>query len=134
MKQSTISKIEKFLKGLKTKQDIDILYHTTIEDIDIYNAFESIYDMLDNEGAFNIDIVYYSNAIEYLKENDNSLTESLGIAEEMGYTIGKLNSETLASLLASKNALEEFNDLQAEIEEFFNEIQEDEESEEENEL
>ena len=134
MKQSTITKIENFLKGLKTEQDIDILYHTTIEDIDIKNAFESIYNMLDNEGAFNIDIIYYATAIEYLKENDNSLTESLGIAEEMGYSIGKLNSEVLASLLASRNALEEFNELQTEIEEFFNEVQEDEESEEEDEL
>ena len=131
MKQSTITKIEKFLKGLKTEQDIDILYHTTIEDIDINNAFESIYEMLDNNRAFNVEIIHYSNAIEYLKENDPSLNESLSIAEEYGYTPSKLNSEVLASLLASRNALEEFNELQTEIEEFFNEIQEDEENEEE---
>jgi len=61
--------------------------------------------------------IYYSNAIDYLKENDSSLKESLEIAAEYNYTLENLSSETLASLLASKEERENFKiDLSALIE------------------
>ena len=64
--------------------------------------------ILRSDGAFDIEIIYYHNAIKYLQENDPSLTESLNIANEYGYKICDLNSEMLASLLASYNAEQEF--------------------------
>jgi hypothetical protein len=48
------------------------------------------------------EIIYYSRAIDYLKENDSSLNESLKLAYEYGYELKDLNSEKLASLLASR--------------------------------
>ncbi len=132
MKAQNIKKIEEFLKGLKV-ENIDIPYMVTIEDIDLDNPFQSIYDMIEDNGGFNVEIIYYSTAIEYLQENDNSLTESLRIAVELGYSLDKLNSEVLASLLASENSREEFNDLESEINSFFEEIKEDEETEEDEE-
>lgn len=65
------------------------------------------------------EVIYYSNAIEYLKENDASLKESLSIANELGYTIDNLNSEVLATLLQQKNLNEELSNLENEIEEIY---------------
>ena len=45
------------------------------------------------------EIMYYTTAMEYLKDNDSSLMESLEIAHGLGYTANKLNSELLATLL-----------------------------------
>lgn len=49
------------------------------------------------------EVIYYSSAIDYLRENDQSLTESLELAKDMGYTLDKLSSEVLASILKSEN-------------------------------
>lgn len=121
--------ITKFLGELKT--EIDVNDYVNIEEIDFSDAYNSIYEMIDNNDGFNIEIIYYSNAIKYLMENDPSLKESLEIASEYGYTTENLNSELLATLLASKNAREEFNDLENEINEFFTELAEEIENENE---
>lgn len=112
--------IFEFLNNLST--EICITDYVNIEDIDFENAFESIYDTIQDNNGFNIDIIYYSNAIEYLKENDNSLNESIEIALEYGYELKNINSELLASLLASRNATENFYELRNEIENYFSEL------------
>ena len=116
-------KIESFLRSLKT--EVEIMDYIQIEDIDYSDAYQSIYEMIDDNGGFDIEIIYYSNAINYLKENDPSLRESLQIASEYGFSLEKLNSETLASLLASENAREEFYTLQDDINDFFAELSEE---------
>lgn len=45
------------------------------------------------------EIIYYHKAIDYLKEHDPSLRESLDLAQDMGFEAKNLNSETLATLL-----------------------------------
>ena len=114
-------KIESFLRSLKT--EVEIMDYIQVEDIDYSDAFNSICDMISDNNGFDIDIIYYSNAIEYLKQNDPSLRESLQIASEYGFSLDKLNSETLASLLASQNAREEFYELQDDINDFFSELE-----------
>ena len=80
-----------------------------------------IFDDLQTNGYFNEEIIYYYKAIEYLKENDSSLNESLEIATEYGYTTDNLNSELLASLHASKAKEETFlEDIAPELETLFN--------------
>ena len=126
-------KIASFLNSLDAKIEINdnLINYVDIENIDFSDAFNSIYDMVNDNGfGFDIDIIYYANAIKYLQENDPSLNESLKIAEEYGYELKHLNSEVLASLLASRNARENFAEFREEIEEFFAEL-EDEEAEEE---
>ena len=118
--QSTHKTIEKFLSNLQT--EVDILNYINIEDIDHSDPYNSIYEMLQDNGGFNIDIIYFSDAINYLKEHDQSLSDSLEIAIEYGYTIDNINSELLASLLASRNAEESFYDLKSEIEYFFSDF------------
>lgn len=116
-----IAKIEKFLNGLNI-ENLEIMDFVTIEEIDKDNAFDSIQEQIDDSNGFEVDIIYYSNAIKYLSENDNSLKESLGIAIELGFKMHTLNSEVLASLLASQNVREEFYDKKDEIENFFNNL------------
>ena len=122
MKKS--EKIKEFLKGLEEDNslDIDLNYHIDTEEIE---DFSDIQTVLEESGAFNIDVIYYSVAIDYLKENDPSLKESLALASEMGFEIKNLNSETLASLLKSQNVREEFDALENEIDNFLEEVYDD---------
>ena len=119
------TKVEKFISELNT--EIDVLNLIDIDNIDYSDAFYSIYEMIDNNGGFNIDIIYYSTAIDYLSKYDPSLRESLEIALDMGFSLNAINSEILASLLASQNAREEFYELEDEINNFFIELDEEEE-------
>ena len=113
------AQIETFLKSIEV-ENLDILDFVNIDEIDMDDPFESIFEMINDNGGFEIEIIYYYYAIEYLKRYDNCLTESIELAIEYGYTIENLNSELLASLLASKNAMNDFRDYQNEINDFFN--------------
>jgi hypothetical protein len=73
-----------------------------------------------HNGGFNVDIIYYYHAMEYLRNIDNSLRESLEIAKEYGYKLEDINSELLASLHASKKVMCDYWDYQNEINNFFN--------------
>ena len=116
-------KIQDFINYLDTKIDIDIKYFCSTVDVE---SFDDIYEAIENNLGFEIDIVYYSSAIEYLKENDSSLMESIEIAANIGYDLKYINSELLASLLASKKIREEFEELREEIEEFFENLEDEE--------
>ena len=117
------SKIEYFLSGLNT--EIDVLNYVDVNNIDPVNPFESICEMIEDNGGFDIEIIYYSNAIDFLAKNDPSLQESLEIASELGYEVQNLNSEILASLLASQLARDEFYELESEILDFFEKLEEE---------
>lgn len=123
MKRS--EKIEKFFREEVAMNDIDVMYFI---DADEVKSFDEVYEAIDNDGGFNVEIIYYTAAMEYLMERDPSLRESLEIAHEYGYTADDINSELLATLLASKECREEFMSYEDEIIEFFEMInnQEDE--------
>ena len=98
-------------------EDIDvdsILHYNEIEDI---NDSDDLLELIEDNNGFDIDIIYYSKAIKYLAENDASLSESIEIAVDMGYSLENLNSETLASLHASQKARDDFWDIKDEIDE-----------------
>ena len=112
-KQSLID----FLNGL----NIDNLCpgdYININDIDENTTFDDLTDLIDNNNGFDVEIIYYSNAIEYLSNNDASMHESLEIADELGYELKSLSSEILASLLASRNCRQEWHDNESEIDSF----------------
>tara|TARA_R110001592_G_scaffold64597_1_gene198397 strand:- start:81 stop:470 length:390 start_codon:yes stop_codon:yes gene_type:complete len=83
----------------------DYLDDDEIQDI---NDAEELYEELIDSDAFNIEIIYYSRAMDYLSENDFSLSESIEIAVELGYGLEDINSELLATLHASEKAKEDF--------------------------
>ena len=90
------------------------------DELDDYDVHQ-IYDELQDNGFFNVDIIYYYKAIEYLQDNDSSLCESLEIASEFGYTTENLNSEVLASLHASKQRMDKFwEDVEPELDKIIN--------------
>jgi hypothetical protein len=120
-------KIEEFLGGLNFENHIPD--HVDCETVE---CFDDVMEQMQESSGFNIEIIYYRVAMEYLMENDCSLQESMELAEEYGYSLSALNSELLASLLASSNASDEFYKLKPQIDSFFEEL-EDEEFEEDEE-
>lgn len=85
--------------------------------LDNINDSNDLYEIIENNDGFNIDIIYYSKAMKYLSENDTSLSESVEIASDMGYSTENLNSELLASLHASQKVREDFYSITDEIDE-----------------
>jgi len=118
MKKS--EKIEKFLSELET--EIDVL---NCVDCDNVESYDDVYNQINENQGFDIEIIYYYRAMEYLMENDNSLQESLELASEMGFDCESLSSETLASILASQNVRIEFDSLESEITDFFDNLEDD---------
>lgn len=118
-----VEKIEEFLKTINV-ENLDLLNCVNADEV---NSFDDIYDAIDNVSGFDVEIIYYRSAMKYLTENDTSLRESLEIATEMGYSTINLNSELLASLLASQKCREDFESWRDTIDEFFDGLEDDEE-------
>lgn len=121
MKENQINDFILIVKETQKDYDINgfIAEWIKTEDLTDIESLDDLKDYLislnDDGDLTNEEIIYYSNAIKYLSENDPSLQESLEIASEYGYTIDKLSSEVLASLLKSKNNEEDFYKLIDEI-------------------
>ena len=111
----------------KTETKLNLLENIYIENLNIVEFIEhdfeyirnadDLYEELESNEAFNIDIIYYSRAMTYLSENDFSLSESIEIAVQHGYSLENINSELLASLHASQKARDDFNGITDEIDE-----------------
>ena len=107
-KSTTIMKKQITKEELNTLNylcDLDINY--ILEDCeDIEEVREAVEQMIQEH-----EIIYYNNAIEFLKEEDQSLHESIELAKEYGYSIEDLNSELLATLLNQSRMMDEVEDL-----------------------
>lgn len=114
------------LKGIEIGNSTVNEYLTEDDLKEILEANEPIEEAeekLNDSGAYDVEIIYHSNAMEYLSENDPSLDDSLELAEELGFDLTSLNSETLASILASSKAREDFE--RDDLETLLNEIKEE---------
>jgi hypothetical protein len=109
-------KLENIFKYIDKETEQCVTDHIDIEEILKMESYDELYDELQDVGFFNVEIIYYARAMEYLQTNDTSLSDSLEIAGEMGYRTEDLNSEILASLLASKKIQESFGGYYDEIE------------------
>ena len=125
LNQTRAEKIETFFAELDEQIELNdnIINYVDIDAIDENDAFTSIYEMIEENDGFNCDVIYYSNAIKYLQENDPSLRESLEIASDLGYEVKNLNSEILASILKSQNVRDEFLYFRDKINDFFQELE-----------
>tara|TARA_R110000751_G_scaffold85861_1_gene171200 strand:- start:428 stop:859 length:432 start_codon:yes stop_codon:yes gene_type:complete len=101
--------IKDTLQGLTIKylNDDALDYLSCSEELGHKDSNEIFGDLAES-GYFDVEIIYYHKAIDYLKEYDTSLSESIEIAYEMGFTLENLNSESLASLHASRKKEEDF--------------------------
>jgi hypothetical protein len=127
--KTRVEKIEDFLRGLNV-ENLDILNYVDSEEV---NDFDDVYDAIDDANGFDVEIIYYGSAMEYLTKNDTSLRESLEIASDMGFQVSNLSSEVLASLLASRECRDDFSSYKDEIDDFFNDLEDDEEEDEDEE-
>jgi hypothetical protein len=125
-------RVYKFLSELNT--EVEVTYYVDVNDLEVedfdIDMFESIYNTIQDSNGFEQDVIYYASAMDYLRENDPSLRESMDIASQYGYDIKNLNSELLASLLKTQNVIDDFNELKDEINEFFEELYNELEDEE----
>lgn len=119
------------LNNLKETKKDELLKDVNIDHIDIpyfldddITSFDELRDAIDDGNGFDVEIIYYSNAINYLVQNDPSLNESLSIASELGFTPDNLSSEILASLLASQNERNEFEQYESTFDTYFETIDE----------
>lgn len=83
---------------------------------DVYDIIQLFTDANDDRQITDTEIIYYTNAMDYLKEHDASLTTSLWLAADMGYTVQNMSSENLASLLASDNNYDDYQRFLQELE------------------
>jgi hypothetical protein len=114
-------KIKDFFKSIElTHLNVnEWLNNEDFESLDFSNAFDEISDILEKHNAFDIEIIYYKNAMNYLDLHDMSLTDSIALAFEYGYRMQNINSELLASLLASEITRDAFGGLSEDIDNFF---------------
>ena len=94
-------------------------------DIDLANLYyneDTFNDFCDkvNDAIMQEDIIYYYEAMKYLLREDSSLSQSLEIASEHGYTTENLNSELLATLLYQQNLTNQWYEISEQVEEIFN--------------
>jgi hypothetical protein len=116
--------INEFLQSINNIDNIDFNDSLNPQYIDWndFNSFSDILDSLDDQRALDVEVIYYASAIEYLRNEDPSLIESLEIASNLGFELKNLNSETLASLLASERLREDIYELESEFNDFLNEL------------
>jgi hypothetical protein len=100
----------------------DFVTESDWQAMDLANAYHEINDFLEYDNAFDIEVIYYTNAMDYLMIHDASLNYSLELANELGYKVEDINSELLASLLATRLTVEEFCKYEDEINNFFNNL------------
>ena len=94
-------------------------------DIDLANLYyneDTFNDFCDkvNDAIMQEEIIYYYEAMKYLTREDASLSQSIEIASEFGYTTENLNSELLATLLYQQNLTNQWYEISEQVEEIFN--------------
>jgi hypothetical protein len=110
-------KLENIFEYIQNETDELVTDYVDMEDILEMEGYDDLYEALEEQRFFDVEIIYYAKAMEYLKENDTSLRDSLTLAGEMGYRSEDLCSEKLASILASDLMQESFAEFYDEIEE-----------------
>jgi hypothetical protein len=118
------NKIETFLKVIEDKLDFEILAYIKIDELPDNDVFTYITTQLEDNEAFYISFSGSAHAMEYLSNNDASLTRSLSIASDMRYSVDKINSELLASILGPEINLDNWYRYEKKITNFFNELNE----------
>ena len=122
MKQNNnVQKTLNFLDSFKIN-NLRILDFISEEDITEDLTFEDITELIEDNNGFEVEVIYYSAAIDFLKNNDPSLTDSLELAADFGYYPKDLNSEILASLLASDMLRNDWFELEDEVTDFLDSL------------
>lgn len=92
--------------------------HINVQEFNDCENTEDLREVLEENGYFNVEIIYYENAINYLRDNDPSFKRAFELAQEVDYRIIDLSSEVLASLVATDDLYEQWNKKEQEIQDF----------------
>ena len=115
METKRIEKLKAYIKeNTEYLNAIDFVYAVKNED---YSNIDELSEIILENYIYTEEVIYYSRAMEFLKENDPSMQVSLWLASDIGYDCENLNSELLATLLLQEFLLEEWNENLNEIEE-----------------
>ena len=108
---------KEFLNSLNLDIDFNCLDDKYLN---LINNFDDLFNLLEDCRLLNVDVIYYKNANKFLQENDPSFKDSLEIALQKGYTCDNLDSEILASVLATEMLRKEFSEKEYDINKFLN--------------
>jgi len=114
MNEEQINKLKEIIKEEEKTHEFNDYIENYMSDEDLKNVEdeddlkEYLETINEDHEITNAEVIYYSNALDYLLKNDPSLMNSLELAEEYGYKTTDLNSELLASLLMTKNNEEDY--------------------------
>lgn len=117
--ETTIKKLSNLLEEIGL--DFSAIDNVFEEGIKGYDA-DTLYDRLNDNGAFDNEFIYLKDAQDYLFDNDGDLSESLKIAGELGFRPEKLDIYVLAYLLNRHNCQDAYYEHKGEIECLLNEI------------
>lgn len=136
-KQTAFNNLCEYVDGLGCLAGSSLAELVDVDDFDTLGGITDA-DDLENKitcssNPFDEEIIYYSRALDYLRENDPSLRESLELAAGMGYSAGALNSELLASILASEKNRETWSNHRDKITELIEAINDADELDEDDE-
>lgn len=96
--------MKKQIKNAIEKLEHDGIYipdYIDLEYISRNTGMQTVDDLINEieQSIQETEIIYYSTAMKFLAAEDASLKSSLDLANDMGFTLGDLNSEALATLL-----------------------------------
>lgn len=111
--------IEEKFSDLETRYKLDIDTFPIDWKVEQDDFEEYFNDLI--EATFSIECIYYKVAMEYLMDNDMSLSQSLALASRFDFKPKELSSETLATLLMQETEQEKLYEAKDDLEELFNE-------------
>lgn len=106
---------EYFKENISYSFDFDV--EQFLDEEDMGKDFLQLTEVLDDKNGFDEEFMYYSSAMDYLKENDQTLTEALEAADDYGLRPRDLDSCKLAGLLAMSRNKDAWNEKEEEIDE-----------------
>jgi hypothetical protein len=109
-----------FFETISQELDNNINDYLSDTERDEIKTFEDLTDILQDVAFFDVEIIYYYKAMKFLAEHDPSLCESMELANRYDFKTHQINSELLASLLASEMLIDKYNALGDKINEHFN--------------
>lgn len=105
-----MTKLEKLREKLSSI-DLDLYTENMSEDVTMDELDDKVHQLISEQ-----EVIYYRRAIDYLKQEDQSLAESIELANDMGYDLQSINSELLATLVLQQRLQEAYNELRDELE------------------
>lgn len=129
MKTTTLNTIKDLIKEYEKDYNFNDYIINYIDENNLKECKNSIdvINLIDNANEdFEItdtEIIYFVNAIEYLKENNPSLQYSLELASDMWFEAKDLDSEKLASILASENNKDDFEKFKSKLKNALDDIE-----------